>query len=670
MKRINSIISFIALSLILLMSLIAPVQAIENLEIYDTYTISSETTILSDVIGHENAVITNNTDLNANVILNNSAKFINNGKLLKEIKLNDNSILVNRGAIQGKITASPTAKIVLEQDITSISDFKKVIDKIYSTDIAYTDVIINIKSNITSCPQISFPEKIKTITINGNNKFITSSSLLVFENQTYVINNLVLDSSVSNLGTIEGNLIISGESATPVTFKNQGVLDGSLVIDKSNTVLENYSIINGAITLDKENSKIDNILGVINGSVTDLGNNIIINDGIIDGNVVIKKQLINNSQITGSCTIYTDTNSVLSDSSIINGSYEKHTTLKENQVEVTLDFGEGKSGEGFDVIKIAIEKGSTLPESSLLLGYKENKHISGWENYSPELVINEPVTFVAKYADLVLVTPEVISCEEIIIKEHYKCSECESLFSDSKAMFGIAKEDVVDTSGEHSWQADFTIDLEPTCTEQGLKSIHCDNCSMVQEEIVIDKLGHDLSAYVLNNDAENCQQLYTETAKCKREGCFYEDTRDSKTAGIHKPADELANVKPTTCMERGYTGDKVCKFCGLVLEKGQYTICIGHNMGTWEITKEPTEEMEGLETRYCSKCDYKEERTMDKVNEADKIDTSDNNKNNNILYSLSPIVLALIVLPIIYTVQKMKLKKAKAAENTENDKLE
>ena len=123
-------------------------------------------------------------------------------------------------------------------------------------------------------------------------------------------------------------------------------------------------------------------------------------------------------------------------------------------------------------------------------------------------------------------------------------------------------------------------------------------------------------------------------------------------------------------MERGYTGDKVCKFCGLVLEKGQYTICIGHNMGTWEITKEPTEEMEGLETRYCSKCDYKEERTMDKVNEADKIDTSDNNKNNNILYSLSPIVLALIVLPIIYTVQKMKLKKAKVAENTENNKLE
>lgn len=79
MKRINSIISFIAFSLILLMSFIAPVQAIENLEIYDTYTISSGTNILSDVIGYENAVITNNATLNANVILNNSAKFINNG---------------------------------------------------------------------------------------------------------------------------------------------------------------------------------------------------------------------------------------------------------------------------------------------------------------------------------------------------------------------------------------------------------------------------------------------------------------------------------------------------------------------------------------------------------------------------------------------------------------
>ena len=670
MKRINSIISFIAFSLILLMSFIAPVQAIENLEIYDTYTISSETNILSDVIGYENAVITNNATLNANVILNNSAKFINNGSLLKEIKLNDNSILVNKGEISGKITSSSTAKIVLEQNITSVSDFKKVIDKIYSTDIAYTDVIINIKSDIASCPQISFPEKIKTITINGNHKSISSSSLLVFENQTYIINNLVLDSSISNLGAIEGDLIISGNSENNIVFNNQGVLDGSLVIDKSNTVLENYGIINGAVTLDKENSRIDNLLGVINGSITDLGNNIIINDGIIDGNVSIKKKLINNSQITGSCTVYTNTEVSHSTNSTIGGSYEKHAIPLENQVEITFDFAEGKSEDNFDIVKIAVEKGTNFPEASLLLAFKELGHISDWENYSTDLIINEPITFIAKYAEVVLVSPEVISCEEIIIKEHYKCLECESLFLDSKAKFGITKEEVIDTSGEHSWQADFTIDQEPTCTEQGLKSIHCNNCSMLKEETVLDILGHDLSAYVLNNDAENCQQFYTETAKCKREGCFYKDTRESKTAGIHKPADELANIKPTTCTERGYTGDKICKFCGLILEKGQYTICIGHNMGTWEITKEPTNELEGLETRYCSKCDYKEERTMDIVNEADKIDTSDSVKRTNILYSLSPIILATIILPIIYGIKKIKTKKIQVEENLDNNKLE
>ncbi len=42
-------------------------------------------------------------------------------------------------------------------------------------------------------------------------------------------------------------------------------------------------------------------------------------------------------------------------------------------------------------------------------------------------------------------------------------------------------------------------------------------------------------------------------------------------------ATELKNAKEATCTEEGYTGDKVCKDCGAVLEKGKVIPKIAHN---------------------------------------------------------------------------------------------
>ena len=44
----------------------------------------------------------------------------------------------------------------------------------------------------------------------------------------------------------------------------------------------------------------------------------------------------------------------------------------------------------------------------------------------------------------------------------------------------------------------------------------------------------------------------------------------------HVASDKLANVKEATCTEVGYTGDKVCKFCGIVMEKGKEIPMIEH----------------------------------------------------------------------------------------------
>ncbi len=71
----------------------------------------------------------------------------------------------------------------------------------------------------------------------------------------------------------------------------------------------------------------------------------------------------------------------------------------------------------------------------------------------------------------------------------------------------------------------------------------------------------------------------------------------------HTDETEVRNVKAATCTEKGYSGDTYCKTCGLEVSKGQETAPIGHNyIGV--VTKEPTENEEGVKTFTCSSCGH------------------------------------------------------------------
>lgn len=53
---------------------------------------------------------------------------------------------------------------------------------------------------------------------------------------------------------------------------------------------------------------------------------------------------------------------------------------------------------------------------------------------------------------------------------------------------------------EHSWTDDFVTDVEPSCDEDGSKSIHCTKCSATKYSTSISKVGHDYK--LLNDDGE------------------------------------------------------------------------------------------------------------------------------------------------------------------------
>lgn len=177
----------------------------------------------------------------------------------------------------------------------------------------------------------------------------------------------------------------------------------------------------------------------------------------------------------------------------------------------------------------------------------------------------------------------------------------------------------------HVWEDTYTVDVAPTCTQAGSQSIHCQFCDATTDTQEVPALGHSFTQYEYNHDA-TCTQNGTETAQCDR--CDATDTREKADSALahtatkveakaptctepgnkeywHCPVcglyfddealtqeitledtvlapkghgeTELKNAKEATCTAEGYTGDKVCKDCGTVLEQGKAIPKLAHH---------------------------------------------------------------------------------------------
>ena len=74
--------------------------------------------------------------------------------------------------------------------------------------------------------------------------------------------------------------------------------------------------------------------------------------------------------------------------------------------------------------------------------------------------------------------------------------------------------------------------------------------------------------------------------------------------------------KASTCTETGLTEGRHCEVCGKVTVAQRITPIAEHSFGLWTVTKEATEEEEGVEERTCSGCDKKEQRPIAKLEPA------------------------------------------------------
>lgn len=112
---------------------------------------------------------------------------------------------------------------------------------------------------------------------------------------------------------------------------------------------------------------------------------------------------------------------------------------------------------------------------------------------------------------------------------------------------GQVKKDVINytTPIDSAHTPTVVVLVEATCQHKGLSVLQCSVC----KEYLVAHAYQDVTIYQTADDGEI--PAYTvEKAK-------------------HTAAAELKDAKEATCTEVGYTGDKVCKWCGIVLEKGK-----------------------------------------------------------------------------------------------------
>ena len=161
--------------------------------------------------------------------------------------------------------------------------------------------------------------------------------------------------------------------------------------------------------------------------------------------------------------------------------------------------------------------------------------------------------------------------------------------------------------GHHIWN-DGEVTKAAACTEDGEMTYTCTMCGDQKTE-VIPATGHDWgqpvwswngtesasAVFTCGNDASHTQTLpaavtsqvttqpgcestgvRTYTAAVTFEGQTYTDTKTEALPATGHDT-EIVGAKAATCTEDGYTGDEVCKTCGVTVKQGEVLPALGHD---------------------------------------------------------------------------------------------
>ena len=198
---------------------------------------------------------------------------------------------------------------------------------------------------------------------------------------------------------------------------------------------------------------------------------------------------------------------------------------------------------------------------------------------------------------------------------------------------------VIPQTENHSWDAG-AITTEPTCTEEGEKTLTCSICGDTkmekmratghqhteirdQKNPTCKEAGYSGDTYCTDcgkkissgkaiaktEDHSWNQGEIIKEPTCKEEGektftcSICGNTKTEKVSKTDHQHTEIRDQKNPTCKEAGYSGDTYCTDCGKKISSGKAIAKTeDHSWNQGEIIKEPTCKEEGEKTFTCSIC--------------------------------------------------------------------
>lgn len=190
----------------------------------------------------------------------------------------------------------------------------------------------------------------------------------------------------------------------------------------------------------------------------------------------------------------------------------------------------------------------------------------------------------------------------VIVKEA-TCTE-EGLRTQTCANCGDVKKEVL-PKADHTWN-EGEVSKQPTCTENGERTFTCTVCQETKTEVAEDlpAIGHNWSDWEVKD--ATCTEDGLKTRHCQNDGCKEVESEVIPATG--HTFGEWTVTTPATCETEGQE-TRTCADCNET--ETRVIKALGHEFVDYTYNNDATCEKDGTETAKCTRCDKTDTRVAE-----------------------------------------------------------